>query len=78
LKRDVSSKEEDWRWGNIHVNHYVSMPWSMTPLRHLFEREVPTPGNDYTINFSKYEYNHLGEGLSTFKGSHCANYKQVI
>jgi hypothetical protein len=47
----------------------------MTPLKHFFEREVPAPGNDYTINLSKYHFEHLGNGFKTLKGIHCANYK---
>jgi hypothetical protein len=38
LERDVSPKEEDWKWGNIHVNDYISSPWSMTPLKYFFEK----------------------------------------
>ncbi len=35
------------------MNDYVNMPWSKTPLKFLFHRSVPVPGNDNTPNVSK-------------------------
>ena len=52
LEENVSSKKEDWTWGRLHVNSYEHLPWSKTPLKMFYQRDVPVGGNENTINVS--------------------------
>jgi hypothetical protein len=45
LHKTLGSNSEKWVWRNVHVNEYPSTPWSKTPLKPLFHRELPTAGN---------------------------------
>lgn len=53
------------------------MPFSMTPLRYIFHREVPTFGNTQTPHVSKVNYVR-GLEQGRFASTHVAGYKQVI
>ena len=48
--------EKEWIWGNVHTNVYTNLPWSKTPLKFLFHREVHTFGNTNTPHVSKVSY----------------------
>lgn len=52
LKKNVSKSPQDWIWRNLHSRQYANLPWSKTPLRFLFHREVPYGGNNNTPNVS--------------------------
>jgi len=56
LVSKVSSNPTNWKWSNVHSNEYPNMPFSMTPLRFLYHREVPTFGNSNTPHVSKLSY----------------------
>lgn len=74
LIENVSSNSRDWKWANVHANEYSNMPFSMTPLRYLFHREVPTFGNTHTPHVSKVNYvRSLQDGR--FQSTHVAGYK---
>lgn len=45
LKTNISPNHQDWKWSRFHYNDYSYSPWSLTPLKFLFHREVPTAGN---------------------------------
>jgi len=45
LDRTVSKNPSELVWKNVHHNEYANMPWSLTPLKFLFHRSVPTAGN---------------------------------
>lgn len=53
LTKHVSADMAKWKWRDLHVNDYVYMPWSATPLKPFFHRSVGVPGNDNTVNVSK-------------------------
>ena len=53
LSEHVSADPQTWLWGNLHVNDYMNVPWSMTPLKFFFHRSVGLPGNSQTPNVSK-------------------------
>lgn len=53
LTKNVSSDMTKWKWRDLHVNDYVYLPWSATPLKPLFHRSVGVGGNDNTVNVSK-------------------------
>lgn len=77
LETQISKNKDDWLWRNVHMNEYPNMPWSKTPLRLLFHREVPIGGNSNTPNVSKYSIKRAHE-TNKFIGVHSANYKQII
>lgn len=53
------------------------MPWSLTPLKFLFHREMAVGGNGNTIKVSKYALRRV-DTQKRFKSTHTPNYKQVI
>jgi len=74
LDWNVSKNVKDWQWRHFHANEYAFAPWSMTPLKLLFHRKVPTPGNGHTVNVAKYSIlNAIDTKL--FNAKHGANYK---
>ena len=54
LEDSVSKNHEDWKWGNLHVVDFRSLPWSKSPLKFFFDRQIKTGGNSNTPNASKY------------------------
>lgn len=77
LTTEISPVPENWQWKNVHVNEYPNMPWSMTPLKFLFHREMAVGGNGNTVKVSKYTFRKLDQ-IKRFKGVHTPNYKQVV
>ena len=61
----------------MHVNEYPNQPWSLTPLKHIWHREVKTGGNSNTPCVSKYSMSRVEEN-KIIKSTHTANYKQII
>ena len=52
LQKQVSENPADWTWKNLHIRQYTNLPFSKTPLKFLFHREVPYAGNSNTPNVS--------------------------
>ena len=75
LKKNISRNEERWTWGDVHINEYAAMPWSKTPLKHFFHREVSTAGNSHTPNVSKA---NLDLKENRFVSTHAANFKMLV
>lgn len=71
------SMREDWTYGKLHVNEYPSQPWSLTPFKPFWHREVPVGGNSNTPCVSKYSLARIAEN-KIIKSTHTANYKQVV
>lgn len=77
LEQNISPDEKDWMWNKTHVNEYANHPWSLTPLKAIWHREVPAGGNYHTASVSRYLLSRL-EKDKIFKAQQTANYKQVI
>lgn len=77
LNQNVSSRPADWKWSNVHANEYANIPWSKTPLKYMFHREVPTFGNTNTPHVSKVSYRMASDSMK-FTSTHVAGYKQII
>jgi hypothetical protein len=73
----VSSLRSEWKWRNVHVNEYSNQPWSFTPLKWIFHREVSVGGNGNTPCVSKYSLFRV-EDDKIFKSTHTANFKMVV
>ena len=77
LDQNISPLKENWKWKNVHVNEYAYAPWSMTPLKFIWHREVPTGGNGNTPSVSKYQLSRVLKD-KVFKSTHTANFKMVV
>ncbi len=74
LSVNVHARPDNWRWVNVHANEYSNLPWSKTPLKALFHREVPTFGNTNTPHVSKLSYLKASDSMK-FVSTHVAGYK---
>ena len=52
LQTRFSKRPEDWTWRNLHQRQYTNLPWSKTPLKFFFHREVSYGGNNNSPNVS--------------------------
>lgn len=77
LTKNVSSKPEDWMWRNLHVRQYSNLPWSKTPLRFFFHREVPSGGNNNSLNVAGCKFSKNRQN-TVFSSIHVAAYKMVV
>lgn len=77
LSKNFGSDPKKWNWGNVHLNDYENIPWSVTPLKYIFHRSVPYPGNSFTINVARYPIASV-ETFGYFKSMFSANFKQVL
>lgn len=77
LDQNLSKNPKDWQWRHVHQNEYAYAPWSLTPLKFLWHRKVPTAGNAHTPNVAKYSITNAIEN-KIFNAKHAANYKQII
>lgn len=78
LSKNVSEKTEEWAWGKVHVNDYANMPFSrIAPLKPIFHRTVPVPGNANTPNVSKIS-ERKNRDSAIISSSASANYKMLI
>lgn len=77
LKTEISPNPSDWVWKNVHVNEYIHVPFSLTPLKPFFHRETPVGGNANTVKVSKYSFKKLKQ-MKAFKSTHTPNYKQIV
>lgn len=77
LFKEISPHPEDWKWGLVHVNEYPMLPWSETPLKPIWHREVPVGGNMNTPSVSKTVSSRIPE-TKIFRATHAANFKMVV
>ena len=77
LERNVSKKPEDWIWRNLHTRQYSNLPWSKTPLRFFFHREVQTGGNNNSLNVAGCKF-RTNANNTVFNSVHVAAYKMVV
>ena len=77
LSTNVSTNSDNWIWRNLHVRDYVNLPWSRTPLKFLFHRTTPAPGNKQTINVSGISERKNRDEI-VISGSSSANYKMLV
>ena len=77
LESNVSKRIEDWKWGNVHVVEWSNLPWSKTPLKFFWNREVHTGGNSNTPHVSKYS-NRKNANRNIIRSDQAPSYKQII
>ena len=78
LTENLSKSSDNWLWRNAHYNSYVNLPFSKTPFKFLFHRNVPCDGNGNTVHSSKYSIkrNYYSEGQ--IESTHGSNYKVLM
>ena len=78
LETNIGEEQKSWIWRNVHYNAYTHLPLSMTPLKFLFHRNVPSKGNSNTANVSKFSWKKNFDSIKTIESNHAANLKTVI
>ena len=61
----------------MHARQYANLPWSKTPLRFFFHREVPFGGNNNSVNVSGTKL-RTNRNNTVFQSTHVAAFKMVI
>ena len=74
LETHVSKRTEDWAWGKVHVVEWSNLPWSKTPLKFMWNREIHTGGNGNTVHVSKYS-NRLNANRNIIRSHQSPSYK---
>ena len=77
LEENASKKHEDWKWGNFLVKDYKNLPWSMTPLKPFFHRQIPAEGNVNTPNVARHA-NSKNANNFVFHSELAATYKHIM
>ena len=77
LSTNVSKRPEDWVWINLHVKQFKNLPWSMTPLRFFFHREVPSAGNNNSLNVAGVKIRANADNI-VFNSIHTSSFKMVV
>lgn len=72
LQEKAGPNVEQWQWGTLHSNHYPHSPFSLTLLKKIFHRSLPTPGNTRTVRVSAVK-----PATTAFDGIWSANMKMV-
>lgn len=65
------------QWSKLHFNEYSNMPWSKTPLKFLFHRDVPTFGTTNSPHVSKVSYRRASTDMF-FASTHVAGLKMIV
>jgi len=64
-----------WRWGEAHFSKSTHRPFSnVAPLRRLFEVNVPTPGDAFTVNVGR---NSLSDSRTPYANGHAASLRAI-
>jgi len=77
LKTKVSKDPKNWIWRNLHSRQYANLPWSKTPLKFFFHRDVPYSGNGNTPNVSGVKFRRNRQNI-VFESTHVAAYKMIV
>ena len=77
LSTRVSNRPEDWAWGKLHARQYSNLPWSKTPLKFLFHREVYTGGNNNSLNVAGCKF-RKNSANTIFHSVHVSSFKMVV
>ncbi|MEY2621574.1 MAG: hypothetical protein RIT26_1394, partial [Pseudomonadota bacterium] len=64
-----------WQWGQAHPARSMHRPFDkVATLNSLFNVEVPSPGDNYTVNVGQY---NPGEGVAPFANRHAASLRAI-
>lgn len=75
LKTRYGRDPQRWRWGDAHFAQSSHRPFSnVALLRPLFEAQVPTPGDTYTVNVGR---NNLANAKEPYANVHAASLRAI-
>ena len=75
LRRRYGNDQARWRWGNAHFARHEHRPFSRQPLlAQLFDINVPSPGDAYTVNVGR---NNLNDDAQPFANRHAASLRAI-
>ena len=75
LSKRFGDDQTRWRWGEAHVARHEHRPFSRQPLlARLFDINVPSPGDAYTVNVGR---NNLNEDANPYANRHSASLRAI-
>jgi penicillin amidase len=75
LARRYGADPAKWRWGDAHVAHHPHRPLSRVGwLAPLVDIRVPTPGDAFTVNVGRADFDHATE---PFANRHAASLRAL-
>jgi penicillin amidase len=64
-----------WKWGEAHAAHHTHRPFTRVRwLAWLFDFEVPTPGDAYTVNVGRSDFDNAA---APFESRHAASLRAI-
>ncbi len=75
LKSRYGNDRSRWQWGEAHMARSAHRPFSqVAALRPLFDLMVPVPGDSFTVNVNRYNFNREAE---PFASTHAASLRAI-
>jgi penicillin amidase len=75
LGKRYGSDQARWRWGEAHLARHEHRPFGRQPLlARLFDINVPSPGDVYTVNVGR---NNLNDEAHPFANRHAASLRAI-
>jgi len=75
LRQRYGEDSSVWRWGEAHVAHHEHRPFGREPLlARAFDIRVPTPGDVYTVNVGR---NNFNDEAQPFANRHAASLRAI-
>ena len=75
LGKRYGSDQARWRWGEAHLARHEHRPFGRQPLlARLFDINVPSPGDTFTVNVGR---NNLNDDAQPFANRHAASLRAI-
>ena len=75
LKKRHGSDPQGWKWGEAHFAQHRHRPFSRNAwLARLFDINVPSPGDAYSINVGRSDFN---DEAAPYANRHAASYRAI-
>jgi penicillin amidase len=75
LKRRFGADSRSWQWGNAHPAQHRHRPFSSQALlARFFDIRVPSPGDAYSINAGRSDFN---DEAAPYANRHAASYRGI-
>ena len=75
LRARYGTKMSEWRWGAAHRAHHAHRPLGRQPLlAWIFDIEMPSPGDAYTVNVGQH---HLYDEAEPFANRHAPSLRAI-
>ena len=75
LRKRYGDDPAGWRWGEVHIALHEHRPFGRQPLlAKLFDIRVPSPGDTYTVNVGR---NNFNDEAQPFANRHAASLRAI-